>query len=54
MTLCYIFIRFKSRDIPNKDLCEKCYIEGGGTEDDYMQIDNVLNEMTFHQYFACK
>ncbi|KAL6043029.1 N6-adenosine-methyltransferase, variant 2 [Balamuthia mandrillaris] len=45
--------RYKSRTKPNCDLCKLCYDKAGGTLEEYFEIENILNEMAFHQYFAC-
>ncbi len=46
--------RYKSRQEADKDLCGQCYQKSGGTLDDFFEVENILSEMAFHQYFACK
>jgi hypothetical protein len=46
-------MRYKSRLQANKDLCGECFKQSGENVADYFEIENVLNEMAFHQYFAC-
>jgi len=48
-----IIFRLKSRTIPNKDLCRGCFERSGELEEDYFLIENIFEEMAFHEYIAC-
>lgn len=45
--------RYKSRTVADSDLCAACYQKSGGSPEQYFEIENVMAEMAFHQYFAC-
>lgn len=45
--------RYKSRTVMNHDLCGKCLKELNANVEEYFEIDNVVPDMVFHEYFEC-
>jgi len=45
--------RYKSKTIPNKDICGNCFKESGENEEDYFKLENNIDEMVFHEYYEC-
>jgi mRNA (2'-O-methyladenosine-N6-)-methyltransferase len=45
--------RYKSRFQKDKDLCESCAKKNGEKEEDFFVLENVVNEMVFHEWYQC-
>ena len=46
--------RYKSRAIKDKDLCEPCVKKANLDESQFFIIENVVDEMVFHEWYQCK
>eukprot|EP01103_Thecamoeba_quadrilineata_P016776 TRINITY_DN5712_c0_g1_i2.p1 TRINITY_DN5712_c0_g1~~TRINITY_DN5712_c0_g1_i2.p1 ORF type:complete len:389 (-),score=44.69 TRINITY_DN5712_c0_g1_i2:129-1295(-) len=45
--------RYKSKKIPDLDLCGKCFEAEPNSQNDFFKLENILEEMIFHQYYCC-
>ena len=46
-------LRYKHRTIANRDLCKACLSRSGETVASYFELQNRLDEQTFHDYYEC-
>eukprot|EP01090_Pellita_catalonica_P007570 TRINITY_DN1815_c0_g1_i2.p1 TRINITY_DN1815_c0_g1~~TRINITY_DN1815_c0_g1_i2.p1 ORF type:complete len:318 (+),score=43.10 TRINITY_DN1815_c0_g1_i2:1-954(+) len=46
-------IRWKSRTLEDTDYCNACFVKKGLNKEDFFEIENIITEMVFHQYYAC-
>eukprot|EP01119_Soliformovum_irregulare_P024861 TRINITY_DN9021_c0_g1_i1.p1 TRINITY_DN9021_c0_g1~~TRINITY_DN9021_c0_g1_i1.p1 ORF type:complete len:619 (-),score=142.43 TRINITY_DN9021_c0_g1_i1:11-1867(-) len=45
--------RYKSRKTADFDICDKCFLAQGLNPEDFFKLDNILDEMVFHEWFKC-
>lgn len=50
MRLCF---SYKSKTIPNKDICGNCFKNSGENVEDFFELENSIDEMVFHEYYEC-